>query len=74
MFANPTNQTAIIKSVEQVSEIIVTDITGKVVYRDNQAWEGFYQISKDKTGTGVFLISLFGEEKQILNTQKLVVY
>lgn len=74
LFPNPTNQTAIVKSVEQVSEIIVTDITGKVVYRDNQAWEGFYQISKDKTGTGVFLISLFGEEKQILNTQKLVVY
>lgn len=74
LFPNPTNQTAIVKSVEQVSEIIVTDITGKVVYRDNQAWEGFYQISKDKTGTGVFLILLFGEEKQILNTQKLVVY
>lgn len=74
LFPNPTNQTAIVKSVEQVSEIIITDITGKVVYRDNQAWEGFYQISKDKTGTGVFLISLFGEEKQILNTQKLVVY
>jgi len=74
LYPNPTNQSTLIKSVEKVSKMVVTDVTGKVIYQDNQAWEGFYQITKEKLGTGIFLITLMGNENQILSNQKLVVY
>lgn len=74
IYPNPANQSTTIRSSREVNKLQVFDVTGKLVYEDNQTWKGYYRLNQNSFGEGVFIINLFNNQGEVLETEKLIFY
>jgi len=69
VFPNPSNGVINIKSNSEINRILVTDITGKIVYEETKINSLDHSMNLDRLKTGVYFVKLF--TKSELNVFKI---
>jgi len=58
---NPTNGIITIEVKEEIQSIVITDITGRIMYNVNNVVSGSYSVDLSKDPKGIYLVKVIGD-------------
>ena len=76
IYPNPFSEYTIIHFAEELTEkhtVIIHNILGQVVYRNENVTGTSLEIKKEQLGVGVYILSLFNSDSEELFSTKLLV-